>query len=176
MIGITVKLLCSFLIIVGCGYIGIVFASRFDTGIKQLSEFISALRLLEFEITMNNSVLSDAMISVANSQKGVVKKIFMDVSDELINTVGVAPDEIWTTVIEKYKKRLCIQDAEYAALQEFFVCLGGGTRPEEAGNIKVVCEKLRLAEEEAIENKARNSKLYKSFGFVSGILIAILLF
>lgn len=171
-----IKLLCSCLVIMGCGYLGIVFASRFDTGIKQLSEFISALRLLEFEITMNNSVLSDAMVSVAGSQNGIVRRIFIDVSDELRNRVGKKPDEIWTTVIEKYKPKLCLKDNDYSAFQEFFVCLGGGTRPEEAGNIKIICEKLRLAEEEAIETKAKNSKLYKSFGFVGGILITVLLF
>lgn len=45
----------------------------------------------------------------------------------------------------------------------------------EADNIKAVCQRLKLAEEEAMRKKAKNSKLFKSLGFASGILITVLL-
>ena len=38
------KTVCSFALCAGGGYCGIVFASRYDTGINQLKSFIAALK------------------------------------------------------------------------------------------------------------------------------------
>ena len=46
----TMKLLCSFAIIAGCGYIGLVVASEYEAGVVQIREFINALKYLETEI------------------------------------------------------------------------------------------------------------------------------
>ena len=35
----------------------------------------------------------------------------------------------------------------------------------ESDNIKAVCQRLKLAEEEAMRKKAKNSKLFKKFRF-----------
>ena len=104
----TMKLLCSFAIIAGCGYIGLVVASEYEAGVVQIREFINALKYLETEISINSSVLSEASRRVSEVENGVVSDIFLELSDGMTGAPGERVDEIWMRAVDNNKKRLCL--------------------------------------------------------------------
>ena len=123
----TMKLLCSFAIIAGCGYIGLVVASEYEAGVVQIREFINALKYLETEISINSSVLSEASRRVSEVENGVVSDIFLELSDGMTGAPGERVDEIWMRAVDNNKKRLCLNRETIDVIKEFSVCLGSGT-------------------------------------------------
>lgn len=171
----TIKLICSFVIIAGCGYIGIRLASGYDSSILQIDGFMDAFKYLETEILMNNSVLSEAMENAAGNRSGVAADIFRSAAAELQNSEAVGAEEVWLKVIDENKSRLCVSDDVIDIIRNFSALLGSGTRESEADNIRCACEKLKLAREEAMRKKARDAGLFRGLGFACGILITVLL-
>ncbi len=169
------KLACSFVLSLGGGYCGIVMASRYDTGITQLRNFISALRMMDFEISMNNTVLVEAMRYSGEAVGGRVGRVFLKCADEVENSPGEKVYDTWCKYIEKYKNDFCISESDIKMVKEFGRSLGSGDRTEESSNIKTTILRLELAEDNAMKKKSQNAKLYRSLGFVGGILISVLL-
>lgn len=169
------KTVCSFALCAGGGYCGIVFASRYDTGINQLKSFVAALKAMNLEISMNNTVLCEALCYAGDAAGGTVKDIFDECAKRIRNSPGDDVYNLWCACIDKYKSRLCISETDIKTIKNFGRTLGLGDREEESSNIKSAVLKLELAEDSAMEKKARNAKLYRSLGFASGILISVLL-
>lgn len=172
---IYLKILCSFVLIIGGGYCGIVFASRYDTEITQLRNFINALRTMDFEISMNNTVLAEAMRYAGETTGGAVGNVFVKCAGEIESLPGEEVYDLWCKYIEKNKSDFCISESDIKSVKDFGRSLGSGDRNEESGNIKTTILRLERAEDNAMKKKAQNAKLYRSLGFVGGILISVLL-
>lgn len=171
----VIKVVCSFILSLGGGYCGIVLASRYDTGITQIRNFITALRTMDFEISMNNTVLVDAMRYAGEAAGGTVGRVFVKCAEEIESSPGEEVYGLWCKYMDIYKNNFCINDSDIKIIKEFGRSLGSGDRAEESGNIKTAVLRLELAEDNAMKKKAQNAKLYRSLGFAGGILISVLL-
>ncbi len=171
----TVRLICALAVVLGCGYVGIVKASVFETRVVQIREFSEILRYLEVEIALSGTVLCEAMRAAAGRRGGIAADMFLEAADKLEASGGTDTREVWLGVIEEYSESLCVGGDVIETLRDFSALLGGGTRKSEADNIKAAREKLKLAEEEALRRKAGSFNLYRSLGFACGILITVLL-
>ena len=170
-----IKLVCALAIVLGCGYVGIVKASAFETRVVQIREISEILRYLEVEIALSGTVLCDALRVAAGRREGIAADMFLETADRIEASGGADTREVWLGVIEEYGEDLCVGGDVIETLKDFSALLGGGTRKSEADNIKAAREKLRLAEEEALRRKAGSFNLYRSLGFACGILITVLL-
>lgn len=170
---IWIKLLCSLAVILGCGYMGILKASVYDSRINQLRGLITAMKTLEFEICMNNSVLPEALRRASETGGTVSGEVFARCADELENSGGETIGNIWRKCVQD--SELCLAESTIKLLCEFGITLGGGDRESEAANIKSVMLRLKNAEEAALEQKKKNAGLYRGLGFAAGILISVLL-
>lgn len=168
-----IKMLCCFVIIIGCGYIGITFSSRYDSRINQLRGLMTAMRTLEFEICMNNSVLPEALRRAGEAGGAVSGSIFIRCADELEFQRGETVDSLWRNSV--IGSNLCLDSETIKLLCEFGITLGSGSRDAESANIKAVLLRLEEAESEAAARRAKNSALYRSLGFAAGMLLSILL-
>ncbi len=171
----TIKLLCALTIVLGCGYVGIIKASAFETQLAQIRGFAEILRYLEVEIALSGSVLCDALRAAAGHRGGIASDMFLEAADRIEDSCGADTKEAWTGVIKKYREKLCVGEDVIETLMDFSDLLGGGTRESEADNIKAAREKLKLAEEAALRKKAAGFNLYRSLGFACGVLITVLL-
>ena len=70
------SVLTSAVIIFGSAYIGIMYASKYELAVKQISSFISAFRMLEFDVSFLKLPLAETFERISKSQKGTVKEIF----------------------------------------------------------------------------------------------------
>lgn len=170
---VWIKALCSLAVIAGCGYAGIVYASRYDVRINQIRGLITAFRALEFEICMNNSVLPDALRRAGEAGGAVSGGLFASCADKIENSTGETANSIWCSCVKN--SELCLDDSTIKMLCEFGITLGGGNRDAEKANICSAVLRLQNAEKAAEEIKKKNAGLYRSLGFAAGILIAVLL-
>lgn len=169
------RIVCGFAIITGCGYIGIVLASEHDAEIAQIRQFIDALKFLEVEIALSGRVLSDALRASGENVSGAAAAIFKEAADRLEEAGNADIKEVWQTVIEENKNRLCLKTGTIEVIKGMSAMLGCGTRETESDNIRAVCQKLRLAEEDAMRRKASGAGLKRGLGLASGVLITVLL-
>lgn len=167
--------MCAFIIIGGGGYIGIKSAGRLDVRIAQLRELITGLRALDIEISMNNSVLPDAMRTAGEAGGGACEKIFSGCADELEAASGETVHSIWCRCIDSCVGGLRLAADEIKTIKEFGVSLGSGDRTAESGNIRAAVVRLERAKDEAMKAKTKNAALYRGLGFAAGILITVLL-
>ena len=113
-----IKLMCGFVIVMGCGYIGITMASRLDKEVEQTERFISALRFLESEISMNGRVLSEAAAGVSRLWDGVLADIFGQVAQELEELRGEEVGEVWSRAVEQNRERLCLSESSMTIVKD----------------------------------------------------------
>lgn len=172
---IALKVFCSFIISLSGVYIGMIFSSRYDTSLMQIKDFKAALKTLYIEISMNATVLDKALECAALSTSGIVKKVFGDLSNSLLKTPGDDVYECFVSIMDGYKKELCIDDETERVIKEFGKNLGRGNIDDEAVNINKTILRLELLEDSAMEKKSKNSKLCRSLGFAAGVMVTVLL-
>ncbi|MCL2838379.1 MAG: stage III sporulation protein AB [Oscillospiraceae bacterium] len=170
-----IRVIASFIIIIGCTYVGIYFGEKLSLRAKQLATFQSALEILKFNILFLNLPLAEALYKVSKSQPGVVSRIFRDMSLELSRDNGKTVQNAWEMSIAKERRELNLLQEDIVALNEFASRLGSGDRTDQTGNIDITAAKLSIFESEAREVCKKNCRLYKGLGILAGLLIVVLL-
>ncbi len=170
------KALLGLVVILGGGYLGVIYASRFDSRVRQLEAFRTALSQLEFDIRFLSLPLTEALEKVAGSQTGAVRKIFHETADGLNRERGARVSVIWQNAVEKYRCQLCLTEQDLQAVGSFSHSLGSGDTESEIGNIRAAQMRLSVAEDAARAQAQKNGKLYRGLGLLAGIFAAIILF
>lgn len=170
------KALLGLIIIFGGGYLGMIYASRFDSRVRQLEAFRTALSQLEFDIRFLSLPLTEALEKVAASQTGSIGKIFRETARDMTQNKSVRISCVWEAAVQKYRCQLCLTEQDWQAVNSFSHSLGSGDTESEIGNIRAAQMRISVAEEEARAQSRKNVKLYKGLGLLSGIFAVILLF
>ncbi len=169
------KVLACLLIVVGCTYIGMVFAARSKTRVIQLGEFKKALNRLEFDIDFLNVTLEESFGKIADNEESVISRIFSYVGKALRENRCSDMGALWQRTIRKYREELFLTDEEIKIIIDFSKNLGSGDREKEKNNIKLTQMRLSIAEDEAREEEKKNAGMYRGLGALSGIFIVIVL-
>ena len=171
-----IKIIASCVIIICSAYAGQLFAARLTERVRQLSDFQTALSMLEFDIVFLSNPLGDAMRKVASSQKAAVAKIFRSAADGIAAGRGETAGAAWSRALAAHKKALELSDAELEILSDFGARLGSGDTESQINNIKITSVKLKVAEEAAAAISKKNGKLSRGLGVLGGVLLVILFF
>ena len=168
-------IIAALIIIIGSGYIGIVYASRYDVAVNQIGGFINAFKMLEFDISFLKLPLFEAFERIYESQTGTVKKVFKYMTDSLSEKKCSNIGNLFVESLEKYKKELVFSDEVKSVLTDFSKSLGEMNVENEISNIKAAYTKLKYFEEEARNISGKNAKMCRGLGFLTGIFIVTIL-
>lgn len=169
------RYLADMLVIFGCGYIGVVLASGLDTRIRQLESLEQMLTQLAFNIGFLALPLPEAIRRTAESQEGMIQNVLNQVTGLLQAYPHITMGEAWDESIRACRGDLCLKQEELAALQEFAQHIGQGDSEAALNNIRLTLAKLKLSAEQAREKRKKDGKLFRGLGFLTGILIVLLL-
>lgn len=172
----TARWIANIAVVLGCGYIGVVFASRMEARVRQLEALEAMLTQLAFNIGFLALPLSEAMRQASSGQRGVVRRLLEQVTGLLAGRPEITMKEAWEEAIRRQTGGLCLKQPEMDALYAFAAHLGQGDSKDALDNIQLTAAKLKLARESAQAERARDGKLCKGLGFLTGMLIVILLF
>lgn len=163
------------LIVVGCTYLGMMFASRSKSRVIQLGEFKKALNQLEFDIDFLNITLSESFEKIANNSDKALKKVFSYIARNIRINRCSNMENVWKQAIQNVRNEIFLTDDEIKIIIDFSKNLGSGDREKEKNNVKLATMRLSVAEDEARDEANKNTRMYKGLGVLSGAFIVIVL-
>lgn len=168
-------IITSAIIIFGSSYIGITYASRYEIAVNQISSFINAFKMLEFDISFLRLPLLETFERISKSQKGTVKKVFEFMSKELSEKKTDNAGELFKKSLNKYSKELIFCNEVKDVLYDFSENMGCMDVENEIVNIKAAYIKLKYFEDEARESAKKNVKMCRGLGLLVGIFLVLIL-
>lgn len=169
------KLIGGLLIMAACSLYGIAASNKYSIRPKDLRKLRSAIQMLETEIIFGSTPLPIALGNVASKVEGGIKSFFKKVSEELISGWNYSLDTAWFGGIEKLVKETYLTNADRELLIDFGKVLGCSDREDQQKHFELFYIQLKQHEDIAEEERRKNEKLYKSLGFLSGLVIFIIL-
>lgn len=161
-------------VILGCGYLGVSLARTLEMRIRQLELLEQIFRQLEFNILFLLRPFPEALKSVAESYKGSFGSLFSRVAEWMKRMPDLSPERAFSLALDD-TEGVRIRQEEQKILKEFFRHIGAGDRETTRDGIRITAAKLRNLREQAIAEKEKDGKLWRSMGFLSGIFIVLLL-
>ena len=171
----SIRIIASAAIVMGGGYIGLLFSSRLATRVAQIEQFICALTQIEFNISFLKMPITKALFAASSSNEGTVGRIFAEVAEQ-IKALNISPSVAFERAVLKNRDCLCVLKEDMEIISEFAKNLGRGDVDSEVNNIRAACAKLKLAKERAVGDLEGRGKLWRGMGMLGGMFLVILLF
>lgn len=141
---------------------------------KQLRMLRTALQSLEAEIMYGHTPLHEASRKLAAQLPKPISIIFERFSQKL-TTMETTVKIAWEESLQEIWKITALKKSEYEILIQFGETLGKHDRATEQKQIILTLTHLEREESEARDKQQKYEKMMKSLGFLSGLLIVILL-
>lgn len=169
-----VKIVGAIIILLATTWTGFEAARRLSERPRQLRMLKTALQSLEAEIMYGHVPL----IEVATHLSRQIPKpisIFFERFAKKLQTGEVSVKVAWDESLEETSKHTALQQGEIEVLQQFGETLGQHDRTSQQKHILLALAHLEREESDARERQSRYEKMMKSLGFLSGLLLVILL-
>ncbi|WP_163102629.1 stage III sporulation protein SpoIIIAB [Peribacillus alkalitolerans] len=168
------KLVGAALILIASTWIGFELARQFSQRPRQLRQMKTALQSLEAEIMYAHTPLKDAAKKLSKQLPKPINWLFDSFAKKLERT-DTNVSEAWDDSLNEIWKWLSLKQGEYEILSQFGVTLGKHDRYQQQKQILLTMTHLEREEQDAIERQGKYEKMVKSLGFLSGLLLIILL-
>ncbi len=169
------KLIGSVLIVLATTLIGFSYATALEKRRRSLVDFQTALTMLESEITFAASPLDVAFDRISKNIASPVGAFFSELVSKTVSQ-ELPLQKIWTDTLDSHVKQLNLTQPDMQILLAFAAQMGKTDRENQIKNICHTLAQLKTQTELAGQVCNKNKRMYQSFGVLSGILIAILLF
>ncbi|WP_040208142.1 stage III sporulation protein SpoIIIAB [Neobacillus jeddahensis] len=169
------KLIGAIIIIVATTWTGFEAARSFSERPKQLRALRSALQSLEAEIMYSHTPLHEAARRLAAQLSKPLSTFFEAFAKKLTDTETTVKDA-WETSLKDVWKSTALKQGEFEIMKQFGETLGRHDRISQQKHIMLTLAHLEREEADAIDRQAKYEKMVKSLGFLSGLLLIILLF
>jgi len=169
-----IKIFGAILIMVASTWTGFEVARHLNERPRQLRYLRSALKSLEAEIMYGHVPLNDAALHIARQIPKPLSWFFQTFAKRLREgetSVRVA----WEDSLQEIWRFTAFKQGEYEILKQFGETLGQHDRASQQKHIVLAVTHLEREENDAREKQARYEKMIKSLGFLSGLLLIILL-
>lgn len=169
-----IKIIGAAFIIVATTWTGFEASRHLSERPKQLRLLKSALQSLDAEIMYGHTPLHEASHRLATQLGKPLSWLFESFATKLKNgdtTVAVA----WEESLKEIWKMTAFKQGEYEIMKQFGETLGRHDRLSQQKQIMLALSHLEREELDAYESQAKYEKMVKSLGFLSGLLLIILL-
>lgn len=168
------KLIGALLIIVATTWFGFEAAKKLSERPRQLRQLKVALQSLEAEIMYGHSSLSEACIHISKQFEKPLSLFFARFARRLSESETVV-SSAWKASLDSIWNKTAFGQGEYEVLRQFGETLGQHDREHQQKHIRLALIHLEREENDAIEKQGRYEKMVKNLGFLTGLLIVILL-
>lgn len=168
------KIIGAVLIIVATTWVGFEASRQFNERPRQLRLLKSALQSLEAEIMYGHTPLHEAARRLSKQLTKPLSGFFERFAAKLTGsetTVKIA----WEESLNEIWKMTAFKQGEYEIMKQFGETLGRHDRLSQQKQILLTLSHLEREEADAYDRQAKYEKMVKSLGFLSGLLLIILL-
>ena len=170
-----VKLIGAIFIIVSTTVIGFEASRHLSDRPQQLRSLRAALQSLEAEIMYGHTPLHEAARRLAAQLSKPLSSFFDSFAKKLTDTETTVK-EAWETSLREVWKSTALKKSEFEIMKQFGETLGRHDRFSQQKQIMLTLSHLEREEANAIQAQMKYEKMVKSLGFLSGLLLIILLF
>ncbi|AGK54848.1 stage III sporulation protein SpoIIIAB [Bacillus sp. 1NLA3E] len=169
-----IKIIGAVFIIVATTWIGFEASRHLSERPRQLRLLKSALHSLEAEIMYGHTPLHEAARRLSTQMAKPLSWFFESFAGKLTSsetTVKIA----WDESLNEIWKLTAFKQGEYEIMKQFGETLGRHDRVSQQKQIMLTLSHLEREEVDAYERQSKYEKMVKSLGFLSGLLLIILL-
>lgn len=168
------KLIGAAFIIVATTWTGFEAARHLNERPRQLRQLKSALQSLEAEIMYGHTPLHEAARRLSSQLTKPISWFFDNFAKKLMNSETTVKDA-WEQSLKEVWKMTAFKQGEFEIMKQFGETLGRHDRHSQQKQIMLTLSHLEREEIDAYEKQAKYEKMVKSLGFLSGLLLIILL-
>lgn len=169
------KIIGGLLVFAACGLMGIAAANRYSLRPKDIRKFRASIQMLETEIIYGCTPLPQAFHNIALKLEGAMGSFYSIVSEELIIGLSYSLCSAWSKGLDMLVKNTSLNASDKELIEGFSKVLGSSDREDQKKHFELFYIQLKQSEEVAEEARKKNERMYKSLGFLTGIVIFILL-
>ncbi|MEL3974090.1 stage III sporulation protein SpoIIIAB [Rossellomorea oryzaecorticis] len=169
-----IKILGAIFILLSTSWAGFEVSKYLTERPRQLRMLKVALQSLEAEITYSHTPLHEATRKISKQLQKPVSWFFENFSKKLTEQ-EISVKKAWEDSLEEVWKLTAFKSGEYEILKQFGENLGKHDLVTQQKHIHLALKHLEREETEAVERQRKYEKMTKSLGFLSGLLLIILL-
>lgn len=169
-----IKIIGAVFILIATTWTGFEAARHLSERPRQLRQLKSALQSLEAEIMYGHTPLHEASRRLAAQITKPLSWFFEAFSNRLMSsetTVKAA----WEESLKEVWKLTALKQGELEILKQFGETLGRHDRTSQQKHIQLAITHLEREEADACDKQIKYERMVKSLGFLSGLLLVILL-
>jgi len=142
----------------------------------QLRALLVALQMLETEIVYGLTPLQRAFFKVGQRVNKEVGNLFLSAAELLEQGRALSAEESLQKAMMRHWPQTAFRKQEQEVLASLAQVLGSSDREDQQKHLRLAVTHLRGLEEEARAEQDKYEKMYKSLGFLGGLLAVILMF
>ncbi|OGX68536.1 MAG: stage III sporulation protein AB [Paenibacillus sp. RIFOXYA1_FULL_44_5] len=151
-------------------------ASQYSKRPRQIREIIQALSRLETEIMYGFTPLPEALVATSRQLSGPVRAMFAAAGQELAQIDSSTTWEVWQQAVEQHWRFTALGPSELEVMKQLGHTLGISDRGDQVNHIKLSISQLQGEEQLAREEQKRYEKMSRSLGFLTALLIVIVMY
>lgn len=168
------KIIGAILIIITSTWIGFEISRNYTDRPRQLRQLKSALQSLDAEIMYGHTPLHEAARRLAEQLENPLAEFFSKFAARLTETETTVR-EAWEQCLKETWSKTALKKGEFEIMKQFGETLGRHDRISQQKQIMLTLSHLEREMLDAHDKQAKYEKMVKSLGFLSGLLIIILL-
>lgn len=171
-----VKLIGASIILFSASMVGWQIGRYYASRPVQLRALLVGLQMLETEIVYGLTPLHRAFVKIGHRISKEVGQLFVTTAEKLLTEESYSTEECIQAAIRKHWSSTALRKEEKEVLISLGHVLGNSDREDQQKHLRLAITHLRGLEEEARVEQGKYEKMYKSLGFLSGLLVVILMF
>lgn len=169
-----IKIIGAALIIIATTWTGFEASRHLTERPRQLRQLKAALQSLEAEIMYGHTPLHEAARRLTSQLSKPLSWFFETFSKKLMNSDTTVRDA-WEESLLEVWKLTALKQGEFEIMKQFGETLGRHDRISQQKQIRLALTHLEREEADAYDKQTKYEKMVKSLGFLSGLLLVILL-
>lgn len=169
------KLIGGLIIILSSSLIGILLSNKYSIRPKILRKFRFSMQMLETEIVYGSTPLPYAFYNISVKSDKPWNGFFNEASENIIKRKFFTMEEAWNNAMEKHLNLVFLNKADVELIKSIGKIIGKSDTEDQKKHFSLLYAQLEHHEEMAEIDKKRNERMYKSLGFLLGIVIYIVL-
>lgn len=168
------KLIGSVIIIIATTWTGFEASRHFSERTRQVRQLKSALQTLDAEIMFGHTPLHEAARRLALQIPKPIAWLFDSFANKLTNGETTVK-EAWDASLQEVWQTTALRNGELEIMKQFGETLGRHDRLSQQKQIMLTIAHLEREELDATDRQAKYEKMVRSLGFLTGLLLIILL-
>ena len=167
---IIIKGIILILVLGVASAIGVMFSKKYKDRVEELKDFKTALNIFKTKIKYTYEPIPDIFLELSKNFKSNISNVF-NIASKNMNTNSAG--EAWILALDTTFLNITKEDKEI--LKNMSKLLGKTDMEGQVNEIELTETFLNSQIEKAEQEKAKNEKLYKTLGYVTGLGLVIIL-